>query len=70
MAYGKSGLSAVELREWISLKAKKKRHGIAVHRVGPANVQFGRENVYAQLGTGTATMIMDARVKVKKLRRG
>ena len=71
MAYGESGLSAKELREWISLKAKGKRHNVSVRRVGPANVLFGGRGfgkVYAQLGTGRATEIMDARVKVKKRR--
>ncbi len=63
----KSGLSISELKEWVSLKAKSKRHRIAIRRVGPANVKFGN-NVFAQLGTGRATMIMDARIKVKKKR--
>ena len=57
-----------EAKEWKSLQAKSKRHGIPIHRVGPANVQFGRDKVYAQLGTGRATTIMDARIKVKKRR--
>lgn len=56
-----------EAKEWRSLKAKSKRHHIPVHRVGPANVQFGR-GVYAQLGTSRATTIMDARIKIKKRR--
>lgn len=60
-------LSKKEAREWKSLLAKSKRHGIPVKRVGLANVQFGK-GVYAQLGTGRATMIMDARIKVKKRR--
>lgn len=64
----KSGLSKAELKEWVSLKAKGKRHHIAIKRVGPANVKFG-DDVYAQLGTGRATMIMDARIEVKKRRR-
>lgn len=63
-------LSKKEASEWRSLQAKSKRHGIKVRRVGPANVVFGNVNkenpVYAQLGTGSATDIMDARVKVSK----
>ena len=58
-------LSKKEAKEWKSLKAKSKRHGIPVRRVGPANVRFS-PTVYAQLGTGRATTIMDARIKVKK----
>ncbi len=65
-------LSKKETREWRSLQAKSKRHGIKVTRVGPANVIFGsttnaKNRVYAQLGTGHATEIMDARVKVSKM---
>ncbi len=60
-------LTKKEAKEWRSLQGKSKRHGIKVKRVGPANVTFGG-NVYAQLGIGTATMIMDARIKVKKKR--
>ena len=63
----KSKLSKSEQKEWVSLQAKSKRYGIAIKRVGPANVKFG-DNIYAQLGTGRATMIMDARIKVKKKR--
>lgn len=59
------GLSKKEAKEWRSLKAKSKRHKIPVRRVGPANVTFGGD-VYAQLGTGRATSIMDARIKIKK----
>ena len=62
------GLSKGESKEWASLKAKSKRHKISVKRIGPANVTFGG-NVYAQLGTGHATEIMDARIKVKKYRK-
>lgn len=62
-------LTKKEAREWKSLRAKSLRHGVPVHRVGPANVQFGK-GIYAQLGTGHATDIMDARVKVKKARGG
>ena len=64
-------LSKKEAKEWRSLQGKSKRHNISVERVGPANVRFcgqGYGVVYAQLGTGRATEIMDARVKVKKLR--
>ncbi len=66
-------LSKSEQKEWASLRAKSKRHGISVRRVGPANVKFQDrflgDNVYAQLGTGSATMIMDARIAVKKKRK-
>jgi len=60
-----------EAKEWRSLQGKSKRHNIPVDRVGPANVRFcgrGYGVVYAQLGTGRATQIMDARIKVKKRR--
>jgi len=60
-------LTAKEAKEWHSLQGKSKRNKIAVKRVGPANVTFGG-GVYAQLGTGRATEIMDARIKVKKKR--
>jgi hypothetical protein len=67
-------LSKQEAKEWRSLQAKSKRHGILVRRAGPANVVFPRSvrfggPVYAQLGTGRATQIMDARVKVWKGRK-
>lgn len=61
-------LSKSEMKEWRSLQAKSRRHHIAVKRVGPANVRFDKD-VYAQLGTGHATTIMDARIEVKKLRK-
>ncbi len=61
-------LTKSEAREWKSLRAKSKRHRIPIKRVGPANVIFGK-GVYAQLGTGRATIIMDARIKVKTKRR-
>ena len=61
-------LSKKEAKEWRSLQGKSARHGIPVKRVGPANVTFGG-SVYAQLGTGRATTIMDARIKVKKRRK-
>ena len=57
-------LSKKEAQEWRSLQAKSKRHGVLIKRVGPANVSFG-DDIYAQLGTGHATSIMDARIKVK-----
>lgn len=60
-------LSKREAKEWRSLLAKSKRHGIPIKRVGLANVRFS-SGVYAQLGTGRATTIMDARIKVKKKR--
>lgn len=62
----KSKLSKSEQKEWASLRAKARRHSIAIRRVGPANVKFEKGNLYAQLGTGRATTIMDARIKVKK----
>jgi len=61
-------LSKKEAKEWKSLQSKSKRYGIKVKRVGPANVTFGGD-VYAQLGTGRATSIMNARIKIKKSRR-
>jgi len=54
-----------EAKEWNSLRTKSKRHSISVKRVGPANVVFSG-GVYAQLGTGRATTIMNARIKVKQ----
>jgi len=57
---------ADEAKEWRSLKSKSKRYGILIKRVGPANVKFGDDGPYAQLGTGTATMIMDARIRLKR----
>lgn len=67
-------LTKQEAKEWRSLQAKSKRHGILVRRAGPANVVFPRSArfggpVYAQLGTGRAAQIMDARVKVWKGKR-
>ena len=67
-------LMKAEAKEWRSLQAKSKRHGVIVKRVGPANVVFPKSArfggpVYAQLGTGRATQIMDARVKVWKGRK-
>ena len=59
-------LTKREAKEWVSLKAKSKRYGIRVKRVGPANVLFSG-GVYAQLGTGQATGIMNARINVNKL---
>ena len=54
-----------EKKEWKSIYAKAKRHGIPVKRVGPANVSFGK-GIYSQLGTGTTTTIMNARIRLKK----
>jgi len=54
-----------ELKEWKSLQRKSKKYKIPVKRVGPANVTFGKD-VYAQLGTGKATIIMDAKIRIKK----
>ena len=62
---GESKLLPDELKEWKSLKAKSKKYHIPIKRVGPANVTFGKD-VYAQLGTGTATRVMDARIRIKK----
>ena len=62
-------LSKREAKEWKSLRAKSKRHGIPIKRVGPANVRFGNSKGYNQLGTGTATTQMDAKIKLKKKRR-
>jgi len=62
------GLMDYEQKEWTSIRKKSKRHKIPVKRTGPANVSFG-EGVYAQLGLGRATMIMDARVRLKKKKR-
>jgi hypothetical protein len=53
-----------ESKEWKSLKGKSKRHKIPIKRVGPANVRFD-DRVYAQLGTGSATTIMNARIRLK-----
>lgn len=63
-------LSPKEQKEWTSLRAKSKRHGIPIKRASlrNSNVDFGG-GVYAQLGTGRATMIMDAKIKVKKKRK-
>lgn len=69
-------LSKEEQKEWTSLQGKSKRNGIAVKRVSsrnsnvifPANKKYGWPEVYAQLGTGRATMIMDGRIAVKKKR--
>jgi hypothetical protein len=62
-----------EAKEWRSLQAKSRKHNLAVKRVGPANVEFPSsatfgKSIYAQLGTGSATLIMDARIKVKAAR--
>ena len=59
-----------ELREWIGLKKKSKKYGIKIKRVGPANISFGKtglggKELYSQLGTGSATRIMNARIRLK-----
>ena len=54
-----------EAREWRSLKRKSKKYGIPIRRVGIANVMFAG-GVTAQLGTGTPTAIMDAKIRLKK----
>lgn len=54
-----------ELKEWKSLLAKARKHKIKIKRIGPANIIFEKD-VYAQLGTGRATSIMDAKIKIKK----
>lgn len=61
-------LTKSEMREWRSISAKAKRHRIGVRRVGPANVKF-QSGVYAQLGTGRATGIINAKIAIKKKRR-
>jgi len=61
-------LNKEEAKEWKSLYNKSRYHNIPIKRTGPANVRFDKD-VYAQLGTGHATMIMDARIRVKKMRR-
>ena len=53
-----------EAREWKSLKAKSRRYKIPIKKYG-ANVKFD-DRVYAQLGLGTATRIMNARIILKK----
>jgi len=65
----KSGLSKAELREWRSLKYKSKKYKIPIKRVSlkNSNVSFGK-GIYRQLGTGTATTIMNAKIKLKKRR--
>jgi hypothetical protein len=59
-------LFANEQKEWNSLKKKSANWGIPITLIkGTANVVF-RDGVYAQLGTGRATMIMDARITIQK----
>lgn len=62
-------LTSKEAREWKSLQAKGKRNRISIRRVSVknSNVVFG-DGIYAQLGTGHATDIMDAKITVKKAR--
>lgn len=54
-----------EKKEYISLKNKSKKYGINIKRVGPSNISFGN-GVHTQLGTGNATTIMDAKIKLLK----
>lgn len=61
----KKKLTGTEAKEWKHIRAKSRRHGIPVKRVGPANVRFD-DKVYAQLGTGRATLIMNARIRLKQ----
>lgn len=61
-----SKLTKAEAKEWRSLRAKSKRHKIPIKRIGAANVRFGSSRFYNQLGTGTATTVMDAKIKLKK----
>jgi len=59
-------LTKSESKEWKSIYAKSKRHKIPIKRIkGTANIRFD-EKIYAQLGTGRATTIMDARIRLKK----
>lgn len=58
-------LTSSESREFKSLKSKSKKYHISIKRIGPANVKFS-DGTYAQLGTGSATKIMDARIRLKK----
>ena len=63
------GLMKNEAKEWKSLKAKARKYDIKVDRIpGNSNVSFS-EDVYAQLGTGSATRIIDAKIRLKKMKR-
>jgi hypothetical protein len=53
-----------EKKEWAYIRNQAKQNKLTAYRVGPANVRFGK-GVYAQLGTGTGTRIIDARVRLK-----
>lgn len=59
-------LMKIEQKEWTSLKRKSKIHGIPIFRNG-ANAVFDKD-VYAQLGNGRASEIMNARIRLKKKR--
>ena len=68
-------LSKSEMKEWRSIYGKSRRHHIPVKLISDiSKVKFGKtalfSEVYAQLGTGRATGIMDARIKIKKKRGG
>lgn len=65
MPIKKSPLLPDEAKEWKSLKAKSVKHKIPIKRVGAANVSFD-DKITVQLGTGSASQIMDARIKIKK----
>jgi hypothetical protein len=67
VAMKKAGMSKSEIRVWQSLQAKGRRHGIAIKLIPDlSKVRFG-DGLHANLG-GSATEIMDARIKVKKNR--
>ncbi len=68
MAKKGSGLTAGEAREWRSVRAKGKRHSIAVRRIGPSSVIFG-DGTVTILGVGRATELMDARIALRKKRK-
>ena len=66
-------LSKSEMKEWRSIYGKSRRHHIPVKLISDiSKVKFGKtalfSEVYAQLGTGRATEIMNARIKVKAKR--
>jgi len=66
MVYKAGTLNAKERKEWVSISAKGKRHGIKVKRSGYATVYSDGTTV--QLGSGRATDVMNAKIKVKKRR--
>lgn len=61
-------LTKSEQKEWTSVKAKAKRNHIEVKRNDIGKVFFPN-GVVAQLGTGRATEIIDALIKVKNKRK-